>query len=104
MDSEQELFDVECCSGTGHAVRDGGSRIKIVVLNKKAFSPLLAAHDFWLDGRKRPPRAVAILCDACMRERREPIWAVGRDEDDGPIYRVPVCELADWVYEKESIR
>lgn len=104
MDAEKELWDVECCSGTGHTIRDGGSRINIVILNKKAFSPLMAAQDIWLDRKERPPRAVAILCDACMRESREPIWAVGKDEDGGPVYRVPICELADWVYEKEGIR
>ena len=104
MDSEQELLNVECCSGTGHIVRDGGSHINIVGLNKKGFSRFMVAHDFWHDGRKRPPWAAAILCDACLHENREPVWAVGKDEDDGPIYRVPVCELGDWVYEKEGIR
>lgn len=100
IDTEQQLWNVECCSGTGHTIRDGGNHINIVVLNKKAFSPFLAAHDFWFDGKERPPKAAAILCDACMRERCEPFWAVGKDEDGGPIYRVPVCELGEWVYEK----
>lgn len=97
---EQQLWDIECCSGTGHSIRDGGSHINIVVLNKKAFSQFLAAHDFWLDGKKRPPRVAAVLCDACMHDNREPVWAVGKDEDGGPIYRVPVCELGDWAYEE----
>lgn len=100
MDTKQELLGIECCSGTGHTIRDGGSRINIVVLNKKAFSSFLAAHDAWLDGKKRPPRAIALLCDACLREEREPFWAVGKNEDGGPIYRVPVCELADWIFEE----
>ena len=98
LDTEQGLWDVECCSGTGHTIRQGGSHINIVVLNKKAFSRFLAAHDFWLDGKKRTPRATAILCDACMGEK-EPLWAVGKDDDGGQIYRVPICELADWVFE-----
>ena len=100
MDSEKELLNVECCSGTGHTVRDGGSHINVVVLNKKGFSQFMVAYDIWLDGRKRPSRATAVLCDACIREKREPFWAVGKDEDGGPIYRVPVCELGDWVYEE----
>jgi len=99
-DTKQELFDCLCCCGSDHKVRDGGSHINIVVLNKKAFSKFMVAHDFWLDGKKRPPRAAAILCDACMRENREPIWAVGKDGDSKPIYRVPVCELGDWIYEQ----
>jgi len=100
MDAEQELFNTECCSGTGHTVRDGGNHINIVVLNKKAFSPFLSAHDFWLDQKKRPLRACAVLCDACMRESREPIWAVGKNEDGAAIYRMPVCELGHWAYEE----
>lgn len=99
-DTEQELLDIECCSGTGHTIRDGGSYINVVVLNRNAFSPFLVAHDAWLDGKKRPPRATALLCDACLREEREPVWAVGKDEDGGPIYRVPVSELADWIFEE----
>ena len=114
-DAVQELWDVECCSGTGHTIRDGGSHINIMVLNKKAFSRFMVAHDFWLklesllkatslDGKERPPRAFAVLCDTCRHEKREPFWAVGKDENGGPIYRVPVCELGDWVFEEQSIR
>ena len=99
-DTEKELWNIECCSGTGHTVRDGGTHINIIVLNKKAFSRFMAAHDSWLDGKQRTPRAAAILCDTCLRENREPFWAVGKDDDNGPIYRVPVCELGDWVFEE----
>ena len=99
-DTIQEFLDIECSSGTGHTIRDGGSHINLVVLNKKAFSPFLAAHDAWLDGKKRPLRAIALLCDACIRGERGPFWAIGKDKDGGSIYRVPVCELADWVFEE----
>jgi len=100
MDTEQEFLDLECCSGTGHTIKDGGSHINIVILNKKAFSRFLVAHDAWRDGKKRLPRATAVLCDTCLREKREPVWAVGRNKDGEPIYRVPICELADWIFEE----
>lgn len=100
MRNFNELFDCLCCCGSDHTVREGGSHIAMVVLNKNAFSQFLAAQDFWLDGKKRPPRAVAILCDNCMRDHLEPIWAVGRDKGGEPIYRVPVCELGDWIFEE----
>jgi len=98
-DTEQLLWDIECCSGTGHTVREGGSHINIVVLNKKAFSKYMRAYDIWLDGKECPPRAAAALCDKCLREKREPVWALVRDGDDKPIYRIPVAELGDWSYE-----
>lgn len=71
MEDSEELWNIQCCSGTGHTVRDGGSHINIVCLNKKGFSQFMVAYDIWLDGRKRPPRATAILCDNCMREKRD---------------------------------
>lgn len=98
-DSQKELWDVECCSGIGHTVREGGNHINFVVLNKKGASKYMVAFDAWLDGNERPPRATAALCDKCLREKREPVWALARDGDDKPIYRIPVAELEDWNYE-----
>jgi len=95
-DSEKQLWDIECCSGNSHTVREGGSHINIVVLDKKAPSKYMAAYDFWLDGKERPPRASAVLCDRCLKEGRAPLFALARDGDDTPIYRIPVAELEDW--------
>lgn len=100
----QKLWNVECCSGTGHTIRDGGSHINIVVLNKKAPSKFMMAFDFWLDGKDRPPRAMAVLCDKCQPEGLKPLWAVAVDGDDMPIYRIPVAELEDWFYEEQNSR
>ena len=76
----------------------GGTHINIVVLNKKAFSPYMSAFDLWLDGKERLPRAAAVVCDWCMMEKRPPRFAIERDSDGGPIYRVPIEELGDWEY------
>lgn len=97
--TQQELWNIECCSGTGHTIREGGSHINLVVLNKKASSKFMIAYDAWLDGKKRPPRAMAVLCDRCMGEKQDPIWAVGKDGEK-PIYRIPLAELEDWSYEE----
>lgn len=72
MDTEKQLWDIECCSGTGHTIRDGGSHINFVVLNKKAFSKYMVAYDIWLDNKERQPRAMAVLCDKCVQEKKEP--------------------------------
>lgn len=96
----EKLWDIECCSGTGHTIREGGSHINVVVLNKKAFSKFMIVYDAWLDGKDRPPRALAVLCDRCMREKRDPVWALASDGDSKPIYRIPVSELEDWSYEE----
>jgi hypothetical protein len=97
--STKELFDVECCAGTGHTVREGGGHVNLVVLNKKAHSKFLVAYDIWLDGKERPPRAVAAICDSCARERKKPLFALARDGDKTSIYRIPVAELGDWSLE-----
>jgi len=99
-DTERQLWGIECCSGTGHTIKEGGSHINFVVLNKKAFSKYMVAYDFWLNGKERPLRAMAVLCDRCWHEGREAIWALAKDGDDKPIYRIPVAELGNWSYEQ----
>jgi hypothetical protein len=99
-DSFQQFWNLECCSGTGHTIKEGGSHVNFVVLDKKGTSKYMVAIDAWLDGKERPPRAMAVLCDKCQQEGRKPLWAVVRDDGDKPIYRIPVAELEDWSYEE----
>ena len=96
---DHEFFRLPCCCNPDHTIRDGGRFINIIVLNKKAHSKFLSAHDFWLDGKRRQPRAAAFICDRCLEAHREPLYAYCRDNDDQEPYRVPVCELEDWTME-----
>lgn len=93
---------MECCAGCGHTIRQGGARINILVLDKRAHTALMAAYDIWLDGKRRLPRALAIVCDRCLADKREPRYSVARDYHRGPIYRVPIAELGDWTYDDEG--
>lgn len=100
MPEKNDLFNLPCCCDTRHTIREGGKNINIVVLNKKARSKFFAAHDLWLDGKNRPPRAAAIVCDHCLEGKLDIVYAYCRDRDDQEPYRVPVSALEDWTMEE----
>ena len=100
---ESDLFDLPCCCDPTHTVREGGRHINVVVLDKKAHSKYLCAHNFYFDGKRRHPRVTAVVCDSCIAAKKWPIYVYCLDDDCQRPYQVPVCELGDWTMENSVI-
>ena len=96
QDSDK-LWDCLCCCGDDHTVKEGGSHINLVQLRKVARWPYLAAVNFLVPGSEKYPLANAVVCDHCLKEKREIKYAMaGIDGDDGAqYYRVPITELEE---------
>lgn len=96
--TKEALFETFCCSGLGHKVKEGGRHINLVALRKKAISRYLTIHTLWPDGKQRPPKAAAVMCDECIRKKVKIKFAVAKDSDEGSVYTVPIADLEDWNY------
>lgn len=96
MDSDK-LWDCLCCAGEGHTIKEGGRHINLVMLEKKAEWPYLAAINFLVPGSEKYPLTSAVVCDRCLREKREIKYAMAGIEgkDGAEYYRVPLEELEE---------
>ena len=97
-DSDRLWDEICCCSNGDHTVRQGGSHINLVQIKKLARWPYLASMNFLVPGSEDYPLANAVVCDRCLREKREIKYAVGgRNGGNGhaEYFRVPVEELEE---------
>lgn len=97
MNDSDKLWDCLCCCGEDHTVAQGGSHINLVMLRKLAKWPYLATGNFLIPESKKHPLANAVVCDRCLKEKREIKYAMaGIDGESGAhYYRVPITELEE---------
>jgi len=95
-DAEELLFNAPCCAGEGHTVRQGGSHINVVQLDRLATWPFMTAINVLVAKSRDYPLAAAVVCDRCLETKADIKYAMkGEPGPDGePVYtRVPLAEL-----------
>jgi hypothetical protein len=93
---EVRLRAILCCCADDHTVGQGGEHINLVQLDKLAEWPFMTAMNVLVPESKDHSLASAVVCDRCIAEGREILYAVkGEPGPDGEaVYtRVPVSEL-----------
>lgn len=99
MNDSDQLWDELCCAGEdAHTLREGGSHLNLIQLDKLAKWPYLASMNFLVPESKDHPLAMALVCDRCMKEHREIKYAMAGEPDGNGharYYRIPVDELED---------
>ncbi|MDD5703528.1 MAG: hypothetical protein PHU23_15955 [Dehalococcoidales bacterium] len=93
------LMDMLCCAGdTDHTIREGGGHINLVLTKKLAKWPYMTAINFLVSEPSNHPLAVAVVCNRCLKEKREIKYVIGgRDGSNGSAeyFRVPIEQLED---------
>lgn len=91
------LMDCPCCAGEDHAIREGGSHVNLIQLEKMAEWPYLALVNFLVADSADHPLACAVVCDECLAAGRKIRYAMaGVQGDNGAeYYRVSLDSLRD---------
>ena len=89
-----KLLEIECCA-CNERIGTNGTLINVIVLDKKAGWKYPVAGNV-ITGEYG--RAIAIICDKCVRERKLPKFAIkfnwsGKTTDKCEVVRVPISDL-----------
>lgn len=99
QDSDK-LWECPCCCGEDHTIREGGNHINLVMLRKLAWWPYLTQVNILMPESVEYPLASAVVCDRCLKEKRDIKYAMAGIEGEGGAhyYRVPINELEEPEY------
>ena len=75
-DESAKLFKLLCCCGEDHTVRQGGSHVNLVALNKIADWPYMINTNFLIPPELRQNCATAVICDRCLKDKVKIIYAI----------------------------